>query len=134
MEDAIGKAKSKCDQFTKSDVLHLQGMSTHELANVDEYKSLQSLHLWRPISITPSLFSLSYDAEISLHLDCINSLPDISTARVERLPMDRGAKVGRSVGGIWRGYGDSPSIGLFALIQMAVKELKHDNISIVSLT
>jgi hypothetical protein len=103
---------------------------------IDEYKSLQSLHLWRPISITPTSFSLSYDAEISLHLDCINSIPNISSARVERLPLNEGAKVGRAVGGIWRGYGDSPSVGLYTLFEAAVKELStthKGHISTVSL-
>lgn len=107
-------------------------------ANIlDEYKSLQSLHLWRPTFMSSTSFVLTYDAEISLHLNCVDSLPDIAAAKVERLSLNSGEKVGRAVGGVWKGEGDSPSVGLFKVFEGAVKELakthtgKH--ISLVSL-
>jgi hypothetical protein len=92
----------------------------HQLTHTDEYRSLQSLHLWRPTLMTPTSLNLTYDAEIQLSMACIDSLPDISTARVNRLPLDEGAKVGRAVGYAWKGRGESPTVGLFRLFEGAV--------------
>ncbi|KAL7420888.1 hypothetical protein Q5752_004842 [Cryptotrichosporon argae] len=78
---AIASAKSKCDQFTKSDVARLQ----------QEYASLQELHLWRPTRITPALFEAEFDHEIRLAVPCRVHVPDCAAARVELVGKRAGA-------------------------------------------
>lgn len=121
-----------CDQFTKSDILRLQGelsmrfgATSHDTADdfTDEYKSLQALHLWRPIQMTPTSFTLTYDAEIQLSIECDGYTPDLRSAKVDLLSLDEGVKAGRALGYVWTDQGESPTKGLFRVFEAAVAEL-----------
>ncbi|KAK4685733.1 hypothetical protein P7C73_g4411, partial [Tremellales sp. Uapishka_1] len=70
---AVSAAKSSCDQYTRSDVTRLQ----------EEYNSLQQLHLWRPMEITPGGLSLTFDDEIKVSFASTDYVPTLRSALVE---------------------------------------------------
>ncbi|ORX40865.1 Spc7 kinetochore protein-domain-containing protein [Kockovaella imperatae] len=103
-ETAISIAASKCDHYTKSDVLRLK----------DEYASLQHLHLWQVELASPTSLVLAFDDEVRVDLTCTDYVPDIASANVDLLdkPGKRGSR-----------YSQDSTDAIFALFGEAMRML-----------
>lgn len=87
---AIMRARSRCDQYTKSDIFRLQGKSTvapitSHLRSAEEYAGLQSLHLCKVVAVKENIVSLCFDNEVELSIPCTRFIPDLKSAAVRLL-------------------------------------------------
>lgn len=103
---AIADAKSRCGQFSRSDVARLQGQSlslglmsgTGADSCADEYQSLQGLHMWRVSAMSAHALELDIEGELALRFDCKDHIPVIGSARLSMFEMPKEAErvAGRS--------------------------------------
>ncbi|EIW69319.1 hypothetical protein TREMEDRAFT_71597 [Tremella mesenterica DSM 1558] len=83
---AITTARNMCDRFTRSDVIRLR----------DEYDSLQHLHQWRIVHLSPSSLELTYDNEINLCFSAKDFHPDLSSINITLIDVGEGKKASSS--------------------------------------
>ena len=128
-ETRISVAKSKCDQYTRSDILRFKGwcivQSSDSCSRAEEYESLQGLHLWHIGKMGSDVIEMSYDHQLDLIIPCKDHIPDLNNASVSWNKANVPCKSKLR-------YSEESSRGIFAILEDEFKNLKRKSLKDVS--